>query len=105
MCVHRAMIYLNSSGFLNATRSMRRSDESRAAILRQPADSFGQSIWRQQSGSKGGFTMNTAFRTDVGRIREINEDRAAVKQEASGVTLALLADGMGGHQAGDVASQ
>lgn len=49
--------------------------------------------------------MNTAFRTDVGRIREINEDRAAVKQEASGVTLALLADGMGGHQAGDVASQ
>lgn len=49
--------------------------------------------------------MNTAFRTDVGRIRTINEDRAAVKSDLSGVVLALLADGMGGHQAGDIASQ
>jgi serine/threonine protein phosphatase PrpC len=49
--------------------------------------------------------MHTVLRTDVGRIRTINEDRAAVASDLSGVTLSLLADGMGGHQAGDVASQ
>ena len=49
--------------------------------------------------------MITAFRTDVGRIRAINEDRAAVQRTSGGVTLAVLADGMGGHQAGDIASQ
>lgn len=49
--------------------------------------------------------MNTSIRSDVGRIRSINEDRAAVHRNASGVMIALLADGMGGHQAGDIASQ
>lgn len=49
--------------------------------------------------------MSTALRTDVGRVRQINEDRAAVRSDHNGITLALLADGMGGHQAGDVASQ
>ena len=49
--------------------------------------------------------MQTAFRSDVGRIRLINEDRAAVRNDWNGFTLAIVADGMGGHQAGEIASQ
>ncbi len=49
--------------------------------------------------------MRTAYQTDIGRIRAINEDRVAVQENLNGVTLAVLADGMGGHQAGDIASQ
>lgn len=49
--------------------------------------------------------MKTAFRTDVGQVRTINEDRAAIERLPGGTVLAVLADGMGGHQAGDVASQ
>lgn len=49
--------------------------------------------------------MRMVSRTDVGRIRTVNEDRAVVQHLASGYSLAIVADGMGGHQAGDVASQ
>lgn len=49
--------------------------------------------------------MKTAGRTDIGRIRMVNEDRAQVLPEQNGVTVSIVADGMGGHQAGDTASQ
>ncbi|MDF2722571.1 MAG: protein serine/threonine phosphatase [Paenibacillus sp.] len=49
--------------------------------------------------------MQSAHRTDTGLIRLINEDRAAVRNEWNGFTLAIVADGMGGHQAGEIASQ
>lgn len=49
--------------------------------------------------------MQTAHRTDAGLVRLINEDRAAVRDEWNGFTLAVVADGMGGHQAGEIASQ
>ncbi len=35
----------------------------------------------------------------------MNEDQSWVSQLNNGITLAIVADGMGGHQAGDVASQ
>ncbi|REK76395.1 Stp1/IreP family PP2C-type Ser/Thr phosphatase [Paenibacillus paeoniae] len=49
--------------------------------------------------------MLTANRSNVGRVRHVNEDQSWIGQLDNGVTLAIVADGMGGHQAGDVASE
>lgn len=47
------------------------------------------------------FRVRWATRTDVGRVRTNNEDVVRVEPELS---LFLLADGMGGHAAGEVAA-
>ncbi|MFD1901453.1 Stp1/IreP family PP2C-type Ser/Thr phosphatase [Enterococcus termitis] len=49
--------------------------------------------------------MEINFQTDVGRRRNTNQDYAGLFENQAGLALAVLADGMGGHQAGDVASQ
>ncbi|MDQ0337553.1 protein phosphatase [Caldalkalibacillus uzonensis] len=49
--------------------------------------------------------MEVAIKTHVGNMREVNEDSAGVFKHDQGVLLAVVADGMGGHQAGDVASK
>lgn len=49
--------------------------------------------------------MEINFQTDVGRKRNTNQDYAGLFVNQADVTLAILADGMGGHQAGDVASR
>lgn len=48
--------------------------------------------------------MEIHYQTDVGKRRNTNQDYASVFTNQKGFTLALLADGMGGHRAGDVAS-
>jgi serine/threonine protein phosphatase PrpC len=49
--------------------------------------------------------VNMVYRTHIGRVRVVNEDRAVVQSDVNGLSLAIVADGMGGHQAGDIASQ
>ncbi len=49
--------------------------------------------------------MDAKFLTDRGQVREINEDSGGVFFNTPGQMLAVIADGMGGHKAGDVASQ
>ncbi|WJY28783.1 MULTISPECIES: Stp1/IreP family PP2C-type Ser/Thr phosphatase [Sporosarcina] len=48
--------------------------------------------------------MLFSVRTDIGRKRTFNEDQAAVFELDDGTVLAVIADGMGGHRSGDVAS-
>src|SRR5690625_4150815 len=45
------------------------------------------------------------FMTDRGQIRSTNEDAGGIFTNKSGQLLAIVADGMGGHLAGDVASE
>lgn len=49
--------------------------------------------------------MNGQFMTDQGRIRNHNEDAGGIYLNHADQYLSVIADGMGGHQAGDVASQ
>jgi PPM family protein phosphatase len=49
--------------------------------------------------------VKTVFYTDKGKVRQLNEDSVDVFKNSHGDYLAVVADGMGGHRAGDVASQ
>ena len=49
--------------------------------------------------------MNFTVESDVGLKRTINEDRVAFFTRPDQFKMAILADGMGGHNAGDVASE
>lgn len=48
--------------------------------------------------------MKTFYLTDSGKVRDHNEDSVTILKNASGEHLLLVADGMGGHRAGEVAS-
>jgi PPM family protein phosphatase len=49
--------------------------------------------------------MEMVQRTDVGRVRDLNEDSSGLIRTPSGAVIAMIADGMGGHQAGELASR
>ena len=48
--------------------------------------------------------MKTFYLTDTGRVRNHNEDSVTIIKNASNEYLMMVADGMGGHRAGEVAS-
>lgn len=48
--------------------------------------------------------MKTFYLTDTGRVREHNEDSVTILRNLSGEYLLVVADGMGGHRKGEVAS-
>ncbi|MGM8364185.1 Stp1/IreP family PP2C-type Ser/Thr phosphatase [Virgibacillus sp. W0181] len=49
--------------------------------------------------------MQGQFLTDRGRVRKHNEDAGGIFYNRTKQIIATIADGMGGHQAGDVASK
>ncbi|WP_338210924.1 Stp1/IreP family PP2C-type Ser/Thr phosphatase [Lactiplantibacillus paraxiangfangensis] len=49
--------------------------------------------------------MDFAYRSDIGQQREENEDYVGVFKNKAGINFAIVADGIGGHQGGDVASE
>lgn len=48
--------------------------------------------------------MKSFYITDSGRVRSHNEDSVTIVKNASSEHLMIVADGMGGHRAGEVAS-
>ena len=48
--------------------------------------------------------MQTCYLTDTGKIRDHNEDSVIILNNDKGECLLAVADGMGGHKAGEVAS-
>ena len=48
--------------------------------------------------------MNACYMTDSGRVRSHNEDSVTILKNASEEYLLVVADGMGGHRKGEVAS-
>lgn len=49
--------------------------------------------------------MEGYFLTDCGKVRDTNEDAGGIFINKSNQVIAGVADGMGGHQAGEIASQ
>jgi len=48
--------------------------------------------------------MKSYYLTDTGKVRSHNEDSVTIVKNGSGEYLLIVADGMGGHRAGEVAS-
>ena len=48
--------------------------------------------------------MKSFFLTDTGKVRDHNEDSVTILENANNEYLLVVADGMGGHKAGEVAS-
>lgn len=72
-----------------------------------PVDSCVSVILGSKGSRKAGKIMKTFSMTDVGRRREMNQDYMYTSETAVGMlpNLYIVADGMGGHKAGEYASR
>ncbi len=50
------------------------------------------------------IALQTYYLTDAGKVREHNEDSVTIVKNNDGEYLMAVADGMGGHRAGEIAS-
>lgn len=66
---------------------------------------FGQALQQEVHGQKRNRSTIHAGMTDVGLQRMLNEDNWNWTRLADGIELFLVADGMGGHDSGEVASK
>ena len=48
--------------------------------------------------------MKSFYLTDTGKVRSHNEDSVTIVKNSANEMLMIVADGMGGHRAGEVAS-
>ena len=48
--------------------------------------------------------MQTYYLTDAGKVRDHNEDNVTIVKNSNDEYLMAVADGMGGHRAGEIAS-
>ena len=69
-----------------------------------PAE-FGQALQAEYTRHTRSTPTLHAGMTDVGLIRQINEDNWGWSRLAEGVELFVVADGMGGHDSGEIASK
>ena len=49
--------------------------------------------------------MQVIMKSDIGRMRKVNQDYVRCYQKSDHECLVVLCDGMGGHNAGEIASQ
>ena len=96
---HPKISSMSGRGNSNPMRTTAREPSPSPAISSQVARTH---RLRRQPGSKEGLmtTLRTAGRTDVGQLRENNEDVIVTSDR-----LALVADGMGGHPGGEIAAE
>ena len=73
-----------------------------------PADSLEMTLCGKKGRNQvNNYKINAFGKTDVGLMRTINQDSIFVSTKPVGKlpNLFIVADGMGGHKAGDVASR
>lgn len=78
-------------------RNFKRSN----GTVRAPKTAVASSRAVKKAAYRWPTNLSVSSRTDRGRLRERNEDRVLVDRTAA---IFLLADGMGGHRAGEMAS-
>ena len=49
--------------------------------------------------------MQIIVKSDIGRVRKVNQDDVRFYQKNENECLVVLCDGMGGHNAGEIASK
>ena len=71
------------------------------------ADNLEEGMFKNYNNTRGGKKVVVAAFTDKGKTREINEDNFFISEfdDACGNGYCMIADGMGGHNAGEVASE